>query len=140
MTPTQLKAVNTIAATVFGLTGVACFALAAFLAFKPAPPKEAQYVKRTPDVAHCMQALKDLGMTVEKTGPHLVRAQVPQSVVDQNPKAVLDVASIGIAACKLPLKAFCMGTECGTEAGKPNPLGPSGDDLVAGYNGPLQGA
>ena len=139
MTPTQLKAVNTIAATVFGLTGIACFALAAYLALTPAPAKSAQYVKRTPDAAHCMQALRDLGMTVDKTGPNLVRAQVSQAEVDQNPKEVLNLASIGISACKLPLRTFCMGTAC-TLPEKSNPkLGPVGMTLSLDTADPYKG-
>ena len=139
MTPTQLKAVNTLAATVFALAGVACFGLAAYLALTPAPPKAAQYVKRTPDAAHCMDALRELGMTVDKTGPNLVKAQVSQTEVDQNPKEILDLASVGISACKLPLKAFCMGTAC-VNQGKPNPtLGPVGMTLTLDATDPYPG-
>jgi 5-enolpyruvylshikimate-3-phosphate synthase len=116
MTPTQLKIVNTVAATAFSLTGVVCLVLAGFLAMTPAPVQHAQYVKRTPDVAHCIQALHELGISARKEGV-LIDATVPQTDVDQNPKATIDAASVGIAACKLPLKAFCMGTAC-TQPGK----------------------
>lgn len=139
MTPTQLKAVNTMAAVIFGLAGTACFGLAAYLAMTPAPPKAAQYVKRTPDVANCMQALRDLGMSVEKTGPNIVQARVGRSDVDDNPKQVLDLASIGISTCKLPLKAFCMGSAC-INPGKPDPkLGLVGMTLTLDTADPYEG-
>jgi hypothetical protein len=111
MTPTQLKVVNTIAATAFSLTGIVCLVLAGYLVLTPAPVRQAQYVKRTPDTAHCIQVLHDLGFIAQKDGV-LIQARIAQTDVDQNPKGIIDVASVGIAACKLPLKVFCMGTAC----------------------------
>ena len=112
MTPTQLKAVNTTAAVVFSMTGLACFALAGYLALTPAPPRAAQYLQRTPDVANCLQVLHSLGMTAQKESANRIKAHVEQSVVDQNPKEYLELASVGIATCKLPLRSFCMGIGC----------------------------
>lgn len=140
MTPTQLKAVNTLTAVIFGLAGTACFGLAAYLALTPAPPKQVQYLKRTPDAANCTHVLQELGMTVQKTGPNIVEAQVGRADVDGNPKQILDLASIGISACKLPLKTFCMGSSCPVPA-KPDPklIGGVGMTLTLDTTDPYKG-
>jgi hypothetical protein len=121
MTPTQLKVVNSTAAVLFGLAGLFCFGLAAYLVLTPAPARPAQYLKRTADIPHCLQALTKLGLATNRQGETHIQVEVPQSSVDENPKEYLDKASVGIAACKMQLRRFCMGSDCSTSsaAGKP---------------------
>lgn len=110
MSPEQKRKFNTAFGGIFFASGLAAWALAAYFAVTPNPPKPAPtFAGAVVDLNSCSRALRNLGypdVTVEKND---VTAREPLSA---DPKAQLDRATIGATMCKLEMKSFCMGEAC----------------------------
>lgn len=114
MNPKTTKSINLFATVLFTIAGLTCLGLAAYLTVKPAPAKAAQYLAHPVDKVGCMKALQSLGFEVKNEKPVGSRSYMTAhtSDLDSPPKEWVDRASLGIAACHVPLKSFCMGSGC----------------------------
>lgn len=110
MTPKSLKSLNLFTSVVFTLAGVVCLSLAVYLTVVPKPAKQTQVVRALPDRAGCERALRELGFSVSTGKGNRVLAHTPDLVTP--PKEWVDKASLGIAACHLPMQSFCIGEGC----------------------------
>ncbi|WP_150126667.1 hypothetical protein [Burkholderia cenocepacia] len=110
MSPEQKRKFNTAFGGFFFASGIAAWALAAYFAFTPNPPKPApSFAGTVVDLNSCSRALRNLGypdVTVEKDE---ITAHEPMGA---DPKGQLDRATIGATMCKLEMKSFCMGEAC----------------------------
>jgi len=112
MTPQAVKRTNIVASALFIGGGLVCFAMAGFLLAVPAKPRIASYIGATPDVPGCVVALKHQNFDVKADGSHLITAK---AFLQPNAYDQLQQASLAIALCHMPLKTFCMGSDCGSE-------------------------
>jgi hypothetical protein len=109
MTPEAKKQFNTIGGTLFGILGLICFAVAAYVASVPAPAKPMP-VSPLPmvNVASCRDVLQTMGYS----------ARVDNGAVTANdmslddPQVALTKATAAIGVCKMALSTFCMGEAC----------------------------
>lgn len=109
MTPEAKKQFNLIGGTLFGILGLGCFAIAAYVASVPAP---AQPIPISPmpmvNVASCRDVLQTMGYS----------ARVENGIVSANdtslddPQVALTKATAAIGVCKMALSTFCMGEAC----------------------------
>ena len=110
MSPEQKRKFNTVFGGVFMVTGIFAWALTAYFAVTPNPPKPAPVVSGvTIDLASCQSSLRTLGYTVTMKDKDIT-AHEELSIPD--PKAQLDRATVAATVCRLPMKSFCMGTGC----------------------------
>jgi hypothetical protein len=114
MTPETKKKFNITAGSIFGVLGLTCFAVAAYVASVPAAPKPAP-VSPMPIVnaSSCRDTLLQMGYTATLANGGGVTAK-DNSIDD--PQAALTKATAAIGLCELPLGEFCMGSGC-TEPG-----------------------
>jgi len=110
MNPRVSRNVNLFAAALFVFGGLICAGLEVYLTVKPADSKESQYIKPQPDKLGCVKALQELGFETKKPSAYIVAGHSHN--LDESPKELVDRASLGIAACKVPMRTFCMGEEC----------------------------
>lgn len=109
MTPEAKKQFNMIGGTLFGILGLVCFAIAAYVASVPAPAKPMP-VSPMPmvNVASCRDVLQTMGYS----------ARVENGAVSANdmslddPQVALTKATAAIGVCKMALSTFCMGEAC----------------------------
>lgn len=108
MNVARQRVLNVLTGVVFALLGCAAYGAAAYLVL--VPPKPILGVESLEvDTKPCMQMLTRLGFQVTKQKVEL-RAEKRGGL--ENAERLLADASIGIAACGLPLTRFCMGTGC----------------------------
>ena len=121
------KSFNLTVTAFFSLIGVACLGMAVHHAFVPMPEKQAEFVEIPVDMDGCIVALQKLGFSAKTQNTSIVA----QAYSLDNAQEVLDKASLGIAACRIPLASFCAGEGCETP-GVSFVLNKSGkDDTVA---------
>lgn len=112
MNPKATKNINLFATIIFSIAGLACTGLAAYMTVKPAPAKQAQYVKHRMDKTGCLKVAQELGFNIQKTEGSL--STLYSTDLDSSPKELVDKASLVIASCKAPMERFCMGEGCPT--------------------------
>ncbi len=109
MSPEQRRKFNTAAGGLFIGAGVIAWALAAYFAVTPNPPKPVPVAGgAVVDIGSCRSALSVLGYQANLKGEE-VEAFEP---LGTDPKTQLDRASVATTMCKLQLKTFCMGEGC----------------------------
>lgn len=113
MTPESKKQFNLLAGVLFGVLGMGCFGVAAYVASVPAPPKPAP-VQMTPvvNVASCRDVLQAMGYSTRMESGGV---SANDAALD-DPQAALTKATAAIGVCKMTLDTFCMGEAC-TEPG-----------------------
>lgn len=109
MTPTGAQKFNTVMGALTLLTGVTLIGASLYVAVVPSKPKPYPMLDvPAPDVESCRAALARMGF-VATLGNNVLTAQQPNL---DDPQAQLERASFAIAACKLPMQSFCMGSAC----------------------------
>jgi len=109
VSPEQKRKFNTVFGGMFIATGIFAWALAAYFAVTPNPPKPAPVVNGTSiDVPSCRNTLRALGYEVTVKGKDITAYE---SAITE-PKLQLDRATVAATVCRLPLKSFCMGEGC----------------------------
>lgn len=112
MTPDGKRKFNTLVGSLFLLLGVGGWAMTGYLVLTPAPPKP-HPVSLAPkvDANSCRIVLQRMGY--ETTVRRDEVSAIERGLSD--PEDQLRRATMAIAACKIPLQAFCMGTTCQPE-------------------------
>lgn len=109
MTPERKRRFNTFMGSGFILLGLLAWGLTVYFSLTPAPPRP-HPVNLAPmvDPASCRSLLQRLDYRVTIQNGAVVATQPGLA----NPKEQLEQATLAIAACKMPLSTFCMGTDC----------------------------
>lgn len=109
MTPEQKRKFNTVFGSVFLVGGFAAWALTAYFAVTPNPPRPFPVLNSASvDLASCRSALGALGYQATMKDRDVIAFEP----LSDNPKQQLERASLAASVCKLPLKSFCMGEGC----------------------------
>jgi hypothetical protein len=110
MSPEQKRKFNTVFGGVFMVTGIFAWALTAYFAVTPNPPKPAPVMAgATIDLASCQNSLRALGYAVTMKDKDIT---AHETLSLDDPKAQLDRATVAATVCRLPMKTFCMGQGC----------------------------
>lgn len=109
MTPEAKKQFNLIGGTLFGVLGLVCFAVAAYVASVPAPARPTP-VSPYPmvNVASCRDVLQTMGYSARIDNGTV--SAVDTSLED--PQVALTKATAAIGVCRMALSTFCMGEAC----------------------------
>ena len=109
MSPEQKRTVNTVSGGVFLAVAAVEWALAAYFAVTPAPPRPAPVNPvQTVDINSCRTTLGAMGYRVETVADTLQLFEP----LSESPKAQLDKATLAASLCKTKVNAFCMGEGC----------------------------
>jgi len=110
MSPEQKRKFNTLFGTVFLVSGIFAWGLAAYYAKTPNEPQPAPVIgAKTVDLQSCATTLRSLGypeVSVQKNDV------IAHESLSMDPKAQLEKASIAATVCKLEVKYFCIGESC----------------------------
>jgi len=110
MSPEQKRKFNTTFGGVFLATGIFAWALTAYFAVTPNPPKPAPVASGvTIDLASCQNSLRALGYAVTMKDKDIT---AHEALSLEDPKTQLDRATVAATVCRLPMKTFCMGQGC----------------------------
>lgn len=109
MTPEQKRKFNTVFGGIFFAVGSIAWALTAYFAVTPNPPRPHPVLNSASvDLASCRTALGSLGYQAS-VKDNDVTGYEPLS---GNPKLQLERATLAASVCKMSLKSFCMGEGC----------------------------
>jgi hypothetical protein len=109
MTPETKKQFNLLAGVLFGVLGMGCFGVAAYVASVPAEPKPAPVqLAPTVNVASCRDVLQSMGYSTRMESGGV---SANDAALD-DPQAALTRATAAIGVCKMALDTFCMGEAC----------------------------
>lgn len=107
------RIINTALGSMLLIFSFLCLGTTTYLALNPLPAIPAP-VSGVPtiDKESCRSLLGQLGYNTSVSNGEVQAQLAPDALED--PQNQLRVASMGISACKLNLKKFCMGTACET--------------------------
>jgi hypothetical protein len=109
VTPEGKRRFNTLMGSGFLVLGVTAWALTVYFGLTPAPAKPHPVsLAPTVDLNSCRSLLQRLGYSATVQKNEVTARQFELA----DPPGQLEQATLAIAACKLPLKTFCMGTDC----------------------------
>ena len=110
MSPENRRKFNTFFGSLFLSTGLVAWAVSAYYAVTPNPPKPVPIASSALiDLQSCRSALASMGFQATMKSKNEVSAFEP---LGADPQGQLQKASVAATLCNLPMKSFCMGEGC----------------------------
>lgn len=111
MSPEQKRKFNLVAGSSFLAMGIVTWALTAYFAITPNPPRPTPVVLASVvDLTSCRSALSNLGYQATMDQEKLTVSAYESFAEDS--KAQLDKVTMSMGLCKMDLHEFCMGEAC----------------------------